>query len=320
MKPFKNNVAVLFLFFARPEQTRQVFAAIKEARPSKLFLYQDGPRKGKNDMEGILACRKIVEDIDWECEVHKMYLEKNQGCDPSEYLSQKWMFSIVDKGIVLEDDDVPNQSFFPFCKELLDKYEHDQRINIICGMNNLGTYNCGDADYFFSPSGSIWGWASWKRVIDEWEPNYEVLQNDYVINCLKRIYGKKYIDNLVTTCKLHYDTGREHYETILGLNMFVKGRYNIVPARNMISNIGIAEISTHSTSNILELPRAIRKVFNMKTYDLSFPMKHPKYIVGDMKYLDAITEQLGGNWFVRTFKIRRIEAILNKHFPFFAKL
>ena len=106
MYPFKNDVAVLLLFFARPEQTKQVFDSIKEARPSKLFLYQDGPREGKNDIEGIMACRKIVEDIDWECEVHKNYLEKNQGCDPSGYLSRKWMFSYVDKGIILEDDKV----------------------------------------------------------------------------------------------------------------------------------------------------------------------------------------------------------------------
>ena len=128
----KTDIAVLLLFFNRADTFRQVFEAVKEARPSKLFLYQDGPR-GERDMAGIEACRAIVSDenIDWECEVHRMYQEKNYGCDPSEYISQKWAFSIVDKCMVLEDDDVPSQSFFPFCKEMLDKYENDERISMI---------------------------------------------------------------------------------------------------------------------------------------------------------------------------------------------
>ena len=44
-------------------------------------------------------------------------------------------FSKVDKCIVLEDDDVPAVSFFQFCKEMLDKYEHDTRISMIAGFN-----------------------------------------------------------------------------------------------------------------------------------------------------------------------------------------
>ena len=320
MYPFKNDVAVLLLFFARPEQTKQVFDSIKEARPSKLFLYQDGPREGKNDIEGIMACRKIVEDIDWECEVHKNYLEKNQGCDPSGYLSRKWMFSYVDKGIILEDDTVPSQSFYPFCKELLDKYENDQRINMISGMNNFGTYECGGADYFFTSGGSIWGWATWKRVVDEWDPDYNYLSDEYVMNSIKSVYGKSYINQLIATCNWHKASGKEYFETIGGMNLFVQGRYNIVPSKNMISNVGIADISTHSTNDILKIPRAVRKVFFMKTYEYSFPLNHPKYVVNDINYMKKIRLQLEGNWFVRNFKVRQIENLLNKTFPFFAKL
>ena len=122
------------LFFNRPDKFQQVFDQVRQARPSHLFLYQDGPR-GERDMPGIMACRKIAENIDWECDVQRHYCEKNQGCDPSEYLSQRWAFSMVDKCIVLEDDDVPSQSFFPFCKEMLDRYEHDNRVWLISGFN-----------------------------------------------------------------------------------------------------------------------------------------------------------------------------------------
>ena len=110
MKPFLVDVPVLILFFNRPQQLSQVFEQVRNARPSKLFLYQDGPR-GEHDLPGIKACREVTDQIDWDCKVHRMYQEKNYGCDPSEYISQKWAFSMVDKCIVLEDDDVPSVSF-----------------------------------------------------------------------------------------------------------------------------------------------------------------------------------------------------------------
>ena len=114
------DISVLILFFNRPEVLKPVFDEVRKAQPARLFLYQDGPR-GERDMPGIEACRKIMEQVDWPCEVHRMFQEKNYGCDPSEFISQRWAFSQVDKCIVLEDDDVPTQSFFRFCKEMLDR-------------------------------------------------------------------------------------------------------------------------------------------------------------------------------------------------------
>lgn len=168
MKPALVDVPVLILFFNRPQQLSQVFEQVKKARPSRLFLYQDGARN-EHDLPGIKACREIVSQIDWECEVERFYQEKNFGCDPSEYISQKWAFSKVDKCIVLEDDDVPSVSFFRFCKEMLDKYEHDTRISMIAGFNPEEISKDIPYDYFFATTFSIWGWASWKRVVDQWD-------------------------------------------------------------------------------------------------------------------------------------------------------
>ena len=137
----KIDIAVLILFFNRPKMLEKVFEQVRLARPSRLYLFQDGARAGRpDDIENVAKCREVVSNIDWECEVHTNYQEKNLGCDPSEYVSQKWMFENEEMGIVLEDDDVPSQSFFPFCKELLERYKNDERVNMICGMNNLETY------------------------------------------------------------------------------------------------------------------------------------------------------------------------------------
>ena len=178
LPPANIDISVLILFFNRPDHLSQVFAQVRKARPARLFLYQDGPR-GERDMAGIEACRKVVETIDWECEVHRNYQERNWGCDPSEYLSQKWAFSMADKCIVLEDDDVPSLTFFTFCKEMLDRYEHDERIVMISGFNiDEVTPDVADS-YFFTSTFSIWGWASWRRVIDRWEGDYAFLNDEH---------------------------------------------------------------------------------------------------------------------------------------------
>ena len=157
-----NTFNVLIIFFNNFERFKLSFDCIRNARPSTLFLYQDGPRYNKNDEDGIKRCREYAENnIDWDYDVHKLYQDKNFVCDPSNYIAQKWAFSIVDKCIVLEDDDLFPVDFFKFCWELLEKYEDDNRISIICGMNNLDTYNTDkNWDYFFTSGGSIWGWAS----------------------------------------------------------------------------------------------------------------------------------------------------------------
>lgn len=203
MKPALVDVSVLILFFNRPKLLAQVFEQVKKARPARLFLYQDGPR-GERDMPGIEACRKVVADIDWECEVHHNYQEKNYGCDPSEYMAQKWAFSLSDKCIVLEDDDVPAVSFFGFCKELLDKYEHDTRISMIAGFNNEEITPDITSDYFFATTFSIWGWASWRRVTDQWDEFYTFLDDKENMRQLKNlIHTRRYRKDFIYMCQRH---------------------------------------------------------------------------------------------------------------------
>lgn len=309
LKPFSIDIPVLFIFFARPEQTALVFEQIKRARPSKLYLYQDGPRsERKDDIDNIEKCRIIVENIDWVCSVNKFYQNENVGCDPSEFISQKWMFKHEEYGIVLEDDDIPAQSFFPFCKELLELYKNDERINIICGMNHLGDSNENPYSYLFTTSGSIWGWASWRRVIDKWEEHYDFMNDHYALSLLKGKLGSKAFNSFYKLVKKHKNSNKAHYETILGANAILNSGLNIVPSKNMISNVGIANESTHSVSSISKLPKGIRRVFYMKIYELDFPLNHPKYIIEDVEYKKRIDRIMGRNILTKNF--RRIETLI----------
>lgn len=328
MENYKIEVPVLLIFFSRPGCFSKVFEQVKIARPSKLFLYQDGAREGnEKDVIGIQKCREIAEDIDWECEVHRFYQEKNVGCDPSEFIAQKWAFSYVDRCIILEDDDVPSQSFFPFCAELLERYKYDNRINMICGMNNLESVD-SPYSYLFSMTGSIWGWATWKRVADQWEGDYAFLNPGYEkekLYDMLRMHSL-YPDRREKTWEANKSSGVEHYETILGLGQYTNHQLNIVPTQNMIINIGnTPEGSTHSASGIEEIPKGLRRIYTMKSYEIEFPLKHPKYVIEDVDFqkkmnrLMATGHPMVGMYrkFERAFLIMRhegVKALLKKVF------
>ncbi len=280
----KIDIAVLILFFCRVEQFAQVFNAVKRARPSRLYLYQDGARN-KQDMQKILACREIAEKIDWECEVHRLYQEKNYGCDPSEYMAQKWFFSQEEMGIVLEDDDVPAQSFFLFCKELLERYRYNDRIHMICGMNSYEVAENVQESYLFSHHGSIWGWASWRRVIDTWDAAYSWIGDSEKMARMKKNFPSSYAwRNFLRTAEKHKKSGKEYYETINGASHYLYNRLNIVPKYNMIQNIGINSEGTHSTNNTRLLGKEAHRLQSLKVYEIEFPLRHPEVIKCNRKF------------------------------------
>lgn len=293
-KPFLIDVPVLIIFFVRPEPLSKVFEQVKQARPSKLYLFQDGPRVGHpSDLENIKQCREIFDQIDWPCNVYKNYQETNKGCFPATYLAHKWMFGKEEYGIVLEDDVVPSQSFFPFCKELLEKYKDDSRINMICGMNNLGQTQNDDNSYFFTQRGSIWGWASWARVVNNWDENYSILNDRRTLDLLKTKIGKGLFYPLYNSALRHKKKGMANFEIYFGLSQHLNSALNIVPTKNMISNIGVDIETTHSVDNIKKLPKSIRRIFFMKKHEIEFPLKHPKYLIENVEFTKKHDKLMG---------------------------
>jgi len=283
----KIDVAILLVFFNRPGTFEKVFRAVKEARPSRLFLYQDGPR-GAKDMPGIEACRRIAEDIDWECDVKHLYQERNYGCDPSGYISQKWAFSMADKCIVLEDDSVPTQSFFPFCKEMLDRYEHDERVWMVAGFNSDEQTKDVAGDYFFTSVFSIWGWASWKRVIDTWDADYRFMDDPQTLRQLRQLIAQRQLrPDFLKMCADHKASGKAYYETIFWPSMLLNSGLAIMPTRNQINNIGAIEDSTHF-STLNTMPAALRRIFTMKRIEQSFPLIHPPHIIEHVAFKERV--------------------------------
>ena len=297
MECWKNDVAVLCIFFARPEQFEKSFEQVRKARPRVLLLWQDGPREGRqDDIENIEKCRKIAENIDWECEVHRNYHDKNMGCDPSTFLSHKWAFSIVDKCIILEDDVITSESFFPFCKELLDKYENDTRVDRICGQTLYGGVPDKRYSYFFGRSGSSIGWASWRRVAETWEEDYAFLNDDYYIDLARHRFGHKRFEKSISMAKKRAAEGIPYWEHIIGCRTTFNSGLVIYPTVNMVENVGTDSNATHATDNVAELPKEIQAVFLTPAVEMEFPLKHPPYVIEDYHYFYEMMSHIEPNF------------------------
>lgn len=293
------DVNVLIIFFVRDEVLKKTFEAVKKARPRRLLLWQDGPREGRqDDVEGIARCRKIVEEIDWDCEVYTQYHDSNFGCDPSTFYAQKWAFSLVETCIVLEDDMVADKSFFYFCQELLERYKDDERINHICGVNFFGESKHCPNDYLFAYNGTG-AWASWRRVAKGWDETYSFLDKEYYLKNLASKEKKALVKDSHQVAIGRRATGKAFWESILGFDCLLNNRLVIIPKRNMVSNIGLTENGTHGVSPKLMTKRQ-RALFDMPVYEQTFPLKHPEYIVADQKYYSDRNKLSGvGHPFIR---------------------
>lgn len=310
LKPYLADVPVRVNIWIRPECQRKQFEVLKEARPSILFLISDGGRN-EREWEAIKQNRAIFDnEIDWECTVYKIYEDKNNGLYTMGKKGADLIWSKVDRCIFLEDDQLVSVSYFKFCEELLEKYKDDTRIEAVCAMNHTEVWEDTPNDYFFARCGAIWGLATWKRTHKDRELNFSYANDTYtqklILKNAKDYKGfqKRLVGYGTQERYEGHVAGGEFYHD---LAIYGQNRLYIVPKKNMMSNIGCTENSAHSTEYKL-LPRAVKKIFNMKTYELELPIKHPEYVVADKKYEKKRAKIMATDSSVRRF-FRRIESI-----------
>ena len=189
---------ILFMIFNRPDTTARVFERIRGIKPSRLFVSADGPRLQKPDeAEQCIQARAVIQKIDWECEVKTKFSDKNQGCKMGVNSAINWFFEHVDEGIILEDDCLPDISFFPFCQTLLELYRNDERIMHIGGSNFQDGKLRDDGSYFFSGINHIWGWATWKRAWKQYDVQIRSLPSLRNNEIFRTVFPSVYRENFL---------------------------------------------------------------------------------------------------------------------------
>ncbi|MDZ4154489.1 MAG: nucleotide-diphospho-sugar transferase [Methylicorpusculum sp.] len=240
----------MFLVFNRPDVTAQVFAAIRQAKPPRLYVAADGPRDGRPDeAERVARAREIATAVDWPCEVKTLFRDKNLGCKHAVSSAITWFFEQEEQGIILEDDCLPHLNFFSYCERVLNQYANDKRVMAITGDNFQVGQLRGDASYYFSLYNHVWGWASWRRAwscydVDmcfwpEWKKT-----NDWKQLCkdpVARRYWQKIFDSMY---RREIDTWDYQWTA----SIWYHGGLTATPNVNLVSNIGFGPDSTHTTA------------------------------------------------------------------------
>ena len=261
---------ILLLVFNRPSTTEVVFEKIRQVKPLKLYVAGDGPRHNYNDIENIKKTREIIKKIDWPCNLKTLFRDSNIGCKMSVSLAISWLFKYETKGIILEDDCVPNLDFFYFCQNLLNFYENNEKIMCITGNNFQNNKWRGDSSYYFSKYNHCWGWATWRRAWKHYDGNIsfwsewkksESWHEDF--NKAERKYWAKIFN------KVHKNQ-IDSWAYPWTASVWNKKGLTATPNVNLVKNIGFGEFATHTKNNY-------RNKFNIPSNSLKI-LKHPKNI------------------------------------------
>jgi hypothetical protein len=275
------SVPVLLIIFNRPETTKLVFESIRQAKPPRLYIAADGPREGvQSDVLNCRRSRQIVDCIDWQCEVKLLFREKNLNCGVAPSSAFTWFFEREEEGIILEDDCLPAQSFFWFCQELLEKYRNDTRVMHIGGNNFLnGWQRDKDYSYYFSRSGHIWGWATWRRAWKHFDFDISLYQklrkkdyfSNFFLNWPEKLYRLRKFDKTI-------DRNRkvDWWDYQWDFARYVHSGLAVVPKKNLVKNVGFGEMGTHTRNRNSQSAQ-------MNAEEMDFPLRHPPFMMTDLE-------------------------------------
>lgn len=264
------------MIFNRPEATRRVFARLARARPPRLLVVADGPRAGvAGEAAKCADARAVIEAVDWDCEVLTNFAEHNLGCKRRISSGLNWVFETVEEAIVLEDDCLPDDSFFPFCEELLARYRTDERVTMISGDNFQFNRRRTPYSYYFTRYVHIWGWASWRRAWRHYDVEMKLWPELRETNWLRETLGHeeaaRYWQEIF---ELVYANQINTWDYQWAFACWAQNGLSIVPESNLVANIGFSDAATHTQAG-----NVLNKLENLPTVEMPFPLAHPPYVM-----------------------------------------
>lgn len=263
------DVPVVFIVFNRPEVTRRVFAEIARQRPRQLFIVSDGPRpQREGEAQRVDQTRAITEVINWPCEVHRNYAEANMGCKRRVSSGIDWAFSLVDRAIILEDDCLPAPAFFDYCKDMLSRYEHEQRVFAVSG--SFFGEETGSPGHYFSSYALMWGWATWRS---RWQ-HYRVNPTDYSSVLLRTWWRRPIVLAYWLQISRRIASGAlDTWDIQWILTVWRHGALACRPNRNLVENLGFGADATHTDNANSELGRLRRSEDTEGLQDCLAPLR-----------------------------------------------
>ena len=272
------NAPIAFIVYKRTDTTRRVLEKIQEARPDRLYIIADGP-KNKDEHEKCNSVRKIVEEgVNWKCQVSKVYSQINLGLAKRVQTGLDYVFKQEEKAIILEDDTLPDPTFFTFCEELLQKYDQDERVAHISGCNLHPEVFMGNSSYCFSSIINIWGWATWKRAWDSFDlnmSNWADMEKESFLKewCISRSHQK----STLKLFDLHYcNKAPWSWDYQWNFTCWSNRGLSIIPKENLVSNLGIGPNGSNTITN-LKIPLYPEKIGSLEHLIHPYEIKRARH-------------------------------------------
>jgi hypothetical protein len=310
------DVPVGLIIFRRPQFTERVLQVLALIRPRKLFVIADGPRPDKpGEAEACQATRAVIDRIDWDCDVIKNYSEVNLGCGRRPATGITWLFEQVEEAIILEDDCVPDPSFFRFCEEMLERYRDDERVMHIGGSTYQRENFPVPESYFFSCFNGAWGWATWRRAwkyFDMAVKHWPRLRNTtWLMDILERedaaaIWAKEF----EVACQKQGEV--DYWDHQWTFACWSNSGLSVRPKFNLVSNVGCCADATHTLSEAD--PRA-----NLPALPMGFPLTHPPMVLPNRELDRKFLNDVIFGCVAAPNRAERIRQFLSRHTPSFAR-
>ena len=285
------NTPLLLIAWRRPHTLRQVIDAIRPLAPIRMYVACDGPNPERpGEAEKVAATRRVIEqEIDWPCQIERLYSDVNQGCRVGVSRAISWFFDQVEEGIILEDDCVPHPDFFIYCTSLLERYRHDMRVWCISGNNFQDGQWRGDGSYYFSRYNHCWGWASWRRCWQHYDGNLgnwpcirdSGLMETIFSDPVERKYWSRIWQRLL-------DQGKpDTWDYQWTFTCLINSGLTALPNHNLVRNVGFGVDATNTTGRAIDTSVG-------EGIDAS---RNPSFILSD-SIADRYTfdQHFGGKW------------------------
>lgn len=278
-----NKIPILIIIFNRPKKFKKMIQALKKTRPRCIYIFANGPRD--NHEKDIKLCddtRNLIKKINWKCKIYTNFKKKNLGINLGVYTGISWFFEKVNFGIVLEDDCIPQPSFFKYVNLLKKKYSKNKNIGIISGNNFFKKKT--KYDYFFTKWSFTWGWATWRRNWISFDYKLK-FWNEYRKSNDWKTLNKDFNQHKTFTHIFNFSLNKNKIENISWdyrwmLHLWFKKLINIIPKHNLVKNIGFDFEATHTFKKNNKLNLNIKKI--------KFPLIHQKIVKTDKNFDDRV--------------------------------
>jgi hypothetical protein len=268
---------VLLIAFRRPELTRRLLESIRAARPDRLYVACDGPRIGRaGEAEKVSAVHAVVAECVGDLNPVTLYRAENLGCGRGVSEAISWFFEHEEEGIILEDDCLPDASFYPFCAELLDRYRDVSNVMQVAGYNAFANGVLRPSDYSFTSYGYQWGWATWRRA---WRHFDLAMASWPAFKALGYHRGPAFNRDRVRLLDATYSGQVDTWDYQWAFAMAAESGLSAVPHGNLVINLGMnGPDGTHYTEiqSVSRVPSTVTPV--------TFPLRHPQFVYADPEY------------------------------------